>query len=62
MPSFNQSFAVESSPKGWSVSPYHLGDQAPVVPMIENHRTGLLWDIMRRCTRIVSGLRRAGHR
>jgi hypothetical protein len=61
MPSFNQSFAVESSPKGWWVSPYHFGiDQAPVVLMIENHRTGLLWDIMRRCPPIVSGLRRAG--
>ena len=61
MPSFNQSFAVESSPTGWWVSPYHFGiDQAPVALMIENHRTGLLWDITRRCPPIVSGLRRAG--
>jgi hypothetical protein len=28
--------------------------------MIENHRTGLLWDVMRRSRPIVSGLRRAG--
>ena len=34
---------------GW-VSPYHFGiDQGPIVLMIENYRTGLLWDLMRRC-------------
>src|SRR5271157_5424416 len=61
LPSFNQSFAVEGSPTGWWVSPYHFGvDQGPVVLMIENHRTGLLWEIMRRCSPILTGLRRAG--
>ena len=44
---------------GW-VSPYHFGiDQGPIVLMIENYRTGLLWDLMRRCPYIVTGLRRA---
>jgi hypothetical protein len=28
--------------------------------MIENYRTGLLWDLMRRCRYVVEGLRRAG--
>ena len=60
-PSFNQSFAVPDSPTGWWISPYHFGiDQGPVVLMIENYRTGLLWDIMRRCPAVVTGLRRAG--
>jgi hypothetical protein len=60
-PSFNQSFVVPDSPTGWWVTPYHFGiDQGPVVLMIENYRTGLLWDIMRRCPAIVTGLRRAG--
>jgi hypothetical protein len=31
-----------------------------VALMIENHRTGLLWNIMRRCPTVVAGLRRAG--
>ena len=45
---------------GW-VSPYHFGiDQGPIVLMIENYRTGLLWKLMRRCPPIVTGLRRAG--
>ena len=39
-PSFNQTFAVDDSPTGWWVSPYHFGiDQGPVVLMIENYRT-----------------------
>jgi hypothetical protein len=60
-PSFNQSYAVEGSPTGWWVSPYHFGiDQGPVILMIENHRTGLLWNIMRRSPPVVAGLRRAG--
>jgi len=60
-PSFNQSFAKPDSPTGWWVTPYHFGiDQGPVVLMIENYRTGLMWDLMRRCPAIVSGLRRAG--
>jgi hypothetical protein len=60
-PSFNQTFAVEGSPTGWWVTPYHFGiDQGPVALMIENYRTGLLWDLMRRCPYVVAGLRRAG--
>jgi len=62
-PSFNQSFAVKDSPTGWWVTPYHFGiDQGPIVLMIENYRTGLLWNIMRRCPAVVTGLRRAGFR
>lgn len=60
-PSFNPSYEVEDSPAGWWVSPYHFGiDQAPVVLMVENYRTGLLWNIMRRSPPILAGLRRAG--
>ena len=60
-PSFNPSFTVENSPTGFWVTPSHFGiDQGPVVLMIENFRTGLLWNLMRRCSPIVKGLRRAG--
>ena len=60
-PSFNPSFPVDDSPTGWWVTPCHFGiDQGPIVLMIENYRTGLLWNIMRRCSPIVEGLRRAG--
>src|SRR5882724_9688786 len=60
-PSFNQSFAVQDSPAGWWVTPYHFGiDQGPLVLMVENYRTGLLWNTMCRCPTVVTGLRRAG--
>ena len=37
-------------------------DQGPIVLMIENHRSGLVWQVMRRNPHIVRGLRRAGFR
>jgi hypothetical protein len=59
--SFNKSFRVDGSPSGWWVTPYQFGiDQGPVVLMIENYRTGLIWNLMRRCLPVVTGLRRAG--
>jgi hypothetical protein len=59
--SFNRTFRVEGSPTGWWVTSYQFGiDQGPVVLMIENYRTGLIWDLMRRCPSVVTGLRRAG--
>jgi hypothetical protein len=59
--SFNQTFRVDGSPTGWWVTPHQFGiDQGPVVLMIENYRTGLIWDITRRCPYFVAGLRRAG--
>jgi len=61
---FNPTFpgAADNVPGGW-VSPWHFGlDQGPIVLMIENYRTGLLWRLMRQCPYIVTGLRRAGFR
>jgi hypothetical protein len=59
-PSFNQTFTLEQNPKGWWVTPYHFGiDQGPIVLAIENYRTGLIWNIMRRSLYVVAGLRRA---
>ena len=43
------------------VSPLNYGlDQGPIVMMIENHRTGLLWKLMRRIPYIWRGLQKAG--
>jgi hypothetical protein len=45
---------------GW-VATDHLGiDQGPILAMIENHRTGLVWRVMRRNESIRRGLARAG--
>jgi hypothetical protein len=59
--SFNRTFRVNDSPTGWWVTEYQFGiDQGPVVLMIENYRTGMIWDITRRSPYFVTGLRRAG--
>jgi hypothetical protein len=58
---YNPTYPVKSSnPHGW-VSPWHYGlNQGPIILMIENFSTGLLWRLMRDCPYISSGLRRAG--
>jgi hypothetical protein len=57
---FNRTFSVGEDGGGW-VSPWHFGiDQGPIVLMIENYRSGLLWEVMRRCPYVATGLRRAG--
>ncbi len=59
--SFNPTHPEKSrNPFGW-VSPWHFGiNQGPIVLMIENYRSGLLWDLMRACPCITDGLCRAG--
>ncbi len=59
--SFNPTFPTQPKHEyGW-VSPYHFGiNQGPIVLMIENHRSGFLWSLMRQCPYLVTGLRRAG--
>ena len=60
--SFNPSHPGEpGNPYGWWVSPWHFGlNQGPIVLMIENYRSGLLWELMRGCAYVASGLRQAG--
>ncbi len=60
--SFNPSHPGEpGNPYGYWVSPWHFGlNQGPIILMIENYRTGLLWELMRGCPYIVGGLQRAG--
>jgi hypothetical protein len=45
---------------GWFDTDYLGIDQGPIVLMIENHRSGLVWDRVRRNPHIIRGLRRAG--
>ena len=59
--SFNPTFPdSRDNSRSW-VSPFHFGlNQGPIVLMIENHRTGLIWRVMRDCPYLANGLRRAG--
>ena len=60
--SFNPSHpGIPGNPYGWWVSPWHFGlNQGPIVLMVENYRSGLLWELTRQSPYIAGGLRRAG--
>jgi hypothetical protein len=45
---------------GWFDGDYLGIDQGPIVAMIENYRTGLVWDVMRKNPHVRRGLERAG--
>jgi hypothetical protein len=49
-------------PQGWVSEGYYGLDQGLVVMMIENYRSGLIWDLMKRSPYIRTGLERAGFR
>jgi hypothetical protein len=48
--------------QGWFDVDYLGIDQGPIVAMIENHRSGLVWKTMRKNPHLVRGLKRAGFR
>jgi hypothetical protein len=56
---FNPTFSP-AQPSGWVSDGYFGLDQGLLVLMIENHRTGLIWKLMRDCPYVGAGLRRAG--
>jgi hypothetical protein len=60
--SFNPTHPGDAgNPFGWWVSRWHFGlNKGPIVLMIENYRTGMMWSLMRNCPYVQEGLRRAG--
>jgi hypothetical protein len=56
---FADAFSEDS---GWVARNYLAIDQGPIVIMIENHRTGLLWDLFMKDPDVRAGLRRLGFR
>ncbi|HET9985829.1 MAG TPA: glucoamylase family protein [Longimicrobiales bacterium] len=46
--------------KGWFDTQYLGIDQGPLLGMVENHRTGLVWKLMRRSPYVRRGLERGG--
>ena len=59
--SFNPTFPSRGSGhSGWISKDHFALDQGPVILMIENYRSGLIWRLMRSCSYVVEGLRRAG--
>jgi len=58
---FNATMADRSGPSRLLVSPFHFGiNQGPIVLMLENYRTNLIWNLLSQCSFVVAVLRRAG--
>ena len=59
--SFNPFFRIGSYEESGWVSPWKFGlNEGPMVIMIENFQTQLIWNIIKKCKYITDGLRRAG--
>ena len=46
--------------EGWTASSFLAIDQGPIICMIENHRTGLLWNLFMSCPEVQTGLTKLG--
>lgn len=51
---------VVDAKDGWFANDYLGIDQGPILAMLENHRSGLVWKVMRKNPHIQRGLKRAG--
>jgi hypothetical protein len=51
-----------SEDRDWFASSYLAIDQGPIIVMIENHLSGLMWDLFMSCPEIKSGLTALGFR
>lgn len=49
-----------AGPAGWVSDGFFGVDQGPLILMIENFRSGLIWDLLKGCPSIREGLRRGG--
>jgi hypothetical protein len=49
-----------NSTEGWYADSYLAIDQGPIIVMIENYRTGLLWDLFMSCPEVQDGLTKLG--
>lgn len=59
--SYNETFKTSgAASSGWMSQGYYAIDQGPVVLMIENYRSELVWRLTRTCPYIERGLRAAG--
>jgi hypothetical protein len=56
---FNPTYATKDG-KGWFDKDYLGIDEGPILLMLENYRTGFVWNVMKKNKYIVTGLRRAG--
>lgn len=57
---YNPTFVLKPHKQGWKSSWHYAVSQGPSMPLIENHRSGLIWEMIRSNKYFSDGLRRAG--
>ncbi len=57
---FNLTYTTGERPGGWFDTDYLGIDQGPILIQIENHRSGLVWELMKKSPYVRRGLERAG--
>jgi hypothetical protein len=58
---FNLSYRPASGePRGWFDDQYLGIDQGPILLMIENYRSGFVWNLLKKSAYVTAGLRKAG--
>jgi hypothetical protein len=57
---FNLTYKNEKNPDGWFDIDYLGIDQGPILLMIQNHETEIIWKVMKKNPYIITGLKRAG--
>ncbi len=59
--SFNLVFKIPGRDENGWISPWKFGlNEGPMIIMIENFRTRLIWNLIKKCVHVTNGLRRAG--
>ncbi|WEK37071.1 MAG: glucoamylase family protein [Candidatus Pseudobacter hemicellulosilyticus] len=54
---FRDAFSIDQR---WFADSYLAIDQGPIIIMMENHRTGLLWNLFTSCPEVQTGMRNLG--
>ncbi len=57
---FNLSYPAPAGGEGWFDHQYLAIDSGPILLMVENYRTGFVWELMKRNPYVAAGLRKAG--
>jgi hypothetical protein len=57
---FNLSYPARSGGEGWFDQQYLAIDQGPILLMVENYRSGFVWNLLKRSPYVREGLRKAG--
>ena len=53
-------FDAFSEQQNWTSDGYLAIDQGPIMVMIENHRSALLWNLFMSCPEVRTGLKKLG--